>query len=85
MPTYEYQCDECNYKFDEVQRFSEDALKECPKCKKEKLRRLFSCGAGFIFKGSGFYQNDYKGKNASLNDCKQIANRINEINGENKS
>ena len=74
MPTYEYECSDCGYKFEEMQSFSDEPLMKCPKCEKKKLHRLFSGGVGFIFKGSGFYCNDYKGKNASLNS-----------NGEKKS
>jgi len=60
MPTYEYECDACQHKFDEFQSMSAKQLKKCPKCKKPKLRRLFGIGAGLIFKGSGFYQTDYR-------------------------
>jgi putative FmdB family regulatory protein len=60
MPTYEYQCDACGHEFEEMQSFSEDALTKCPKCKKKKLRRLFGTGASIIFKGSGFYETDYR-------------------------
>jgi putative FmdB family regulatory protein len=60
MPTYEYQCDACNHNFDEFQSMSEEPLKKCPKCGKRKLRRLFGTGAAVIFKGSGFYQTDYR-------------------------
>jgi len=60
MPTYEYECDACGHKFDELQSFSEKPLKKCPKCKKAKLRRLFGAGAAVLFKGSGFYQTDYR-------------------------
>src|SRR5271163_1702862 len=60
MPTYEYVCEACGHKFDEIQSFSEAPLKKCPECKKNKLRRLFGSGAGIIFKGSGFYETDYR-------------------------
>src|SRR3954463_10884133 len=60
MPTYEYQCDACDHNFDEFQSFSEDPLTKCPKCGKPKLRRVFGAGAAIIFKGSGFYQTDYR-------------------------
>ena len=60
MPTYEYQCDQCQHNFDEFQSFSEKPLKKCPKCGKPKLRRVFGTGAAVIFKGSGFYQTDYR-------------------------
>jgi putative FmdB family regulatory protein len=60
MPTYEYKCDACGNGFDEYQSFSDKPLKKCPKCKKSKLRRLFGTGAAVLFKGSGFYQTDYR-------------------------
>lgn len=60
MPTYEYQCDACDHSFEEFQSFSEEPLKKCPQCGKKKLRRLFGTGAAILFKGSGFYQTDYR-------------------------
>ena len=60
MPTYEYQCDACEHNFDEFQSMSEAPLTKCPKCGKKKLRRVFGAGAAVIFKGSGFYQTDYR-------------------------
>jgi putative FmdB family regulatory protein len=60
MPTYEYECDACQNRFEEYQSFSEDPLTKCPKCKKKKLRRLVGTGAAIIFKGSGFYETDYR-------------------------
>ena len=60
MPTYEYECSNCGYGFDKVQSMSEAILQRCPKCKENKLRRLIGMGAGFIFKGPGFYATDYK-------------------------
>jgi putative FmdB family regulatory protein len=60
MPTYEYQCDACEHNFDELQAYSDPPLKKCPKCGKPKLRRVYGAGGGIIFKGSGFYQTDYR-------------------------
>jgi putative FmdB family regulatory protein len=61
MPTYEYECQKCGYIFEEFQSINAAPLKNC---KKEgcdgTVRRLFSGGAGFIFKGSGFYSTDYR-------------------------
>lgn len=59
MPTYEYECMECKYRFDVFQSMKDDPIKECKKCG-SNVRRLFGPGAGIIFKGSGFYVNDYK-------------------------
>jgi putative FmdB family regulatory protein len=60
MPTYDYECSACGYRFDELQSFSEPPLTKCPKCKKNKLVRLFGGGGAVIFKGSGFYETDYR-------------------------
>ncbi|MDA0577280.1 MAG: zinc ribbon domain-containing protein [Verrucomicrobia bacterium] len=59
MPTYDYECQKCGHTFEQFQRITEDPLKRCPKCK-GKIRRLVGTGAGIIFKGSGFYQTDYR-------------------------
>jgi putative FmdB family regulatory protein len=60
MPTYDYKCDGCGHKFEHFQSITASALKKCPECGKQKLKRLFGTGAGLIFKGSGFYQTDYR-------------------------
>lgn len=60
MPTYDYVCDACGHEFEEFQSITEPALRKCPECKKQKLRRLFGTGAAVVFKGSGFYQTDYR-------------------------
>ena len=59
MPTYEYQCLKCKKKFEKLQKMTDAPLKKCPHCS-GKAQRLISAGTGFIFKGSGFYINDYK-------------------------
>src|SRR4051812_32566310 len=60
MPTYDYKCNACGHTFDELQSFSEPPLTKCPVCKKKKLERLFGGGGAIIFKGSGFYETDYR-------------------------
>lgn len=60
MPTYDYICDGCRHTFDEFQSMSEKPLKKCPKCKKDKLRRLIGSGGAVLFKGAGFYTTDYR-------------------------
>ena len=62
MPTYEYECDACSHRFEEFQQMSDKPLKSCPKCRKPKLRRLIGTGSAVLFKGAGFYQNDYRSK-----------------------
>jgi putative FmdB family regulatory protein len=77
MPTYEYECDACHHNFDEFQSMSEPALTKCPKCGKKKLRRVFGAGAAVIFKGSGFYQTDYRSES-----YKQAAKADQEVTGK---
>jgi putative FmdB family regulatory protein len=60
VPTYEYVCEACGHQFDEFQSFKDEPLRVCPQCAKEALRRLFGTGAAVIFKGSGFYETDYR-------------------------
>src|SRR6188768_2659873 len=60
MPTYDYECDACGHTFELFQSISEPVQKKCPECKKKKLRRLIGAGAAVVFKGSGFYQTDYR-------------------------
>jgi putative FmdB family regulatory protein len=60
MPTYDYECDACGHSFELFQSISEPVKKKCPECGKPKLRRLFGTGAAVMFKGSGFYQTDYR-------------------------
>jgi putative FmdB family regulatory protein len=59
MPTYEYECLEAGHRFEEFQSITEPPLETCPICG-GKARRLISGGAGILFKGSGFYQTDYR-------------------------
>ncbi len=59
MPNYEYECPACGHAFEAFQQMIDKPLEKCPKCHK-KVKRLISSGAGFIFKGSGFYATDYR-------------------------
>jgi len=61
MPTYEYKCLDCGFYFEHFQSMKDHPLKICPKCN-GKLKKLISAGLGPIFKGSGFYETDYKKK-----------------------
>ena len=60
MPTYEYVCDGCTHEFEVFQSMKDDRLKTCPECNEDLLRRKIGTGAGIIFKGTGFYETDYK-------------------------
>ena len=61
MPTYEYECERCGHRFERFQSITDEPVKRCPQCR-GKVRRLLSGGAGFLFKGSGFYITDYSRK-----------------------
>ncbi|MER6031985.1 FmdB family zinc ribbon protein [Streptomyces sp. NPDC001851] len=63
MPTYQYQCTECGEGLEAVQKFTDDALTECPSCS-GRLKKVFSA-VGIVFKGSGFYRNDSRGSTSS--------------------
>jgi len=69
MPTYEYQCKKCDYIFEKFQSIKDEPLKRCPKCK-GAVKRLLGAGAGIIFKGSGFYETDYKRKSSGASSEK---------------
>lgn len=60
MPTYEYRCGACGSRFEEFQKMSDDPVETCPECGEPEAERLMSAGAGVVFKGSGFYETDYK-------------------------
>jgi len=60
MPTYDYQCSACDYQFELFQSISAPVKRKCPECGKQKLKRLIGPGAAVVFKGSGFYQTDYR-------------------------
>ena len=73
MPTYEYKCENCEHHFEQFQSITSKPLRVCPECGENKLNRLIGAGSGIIFKGSGFYQTDYRNdsyKKAAENDKK---------------
>jgi putative FmdB family regulatory protein len=60
MPTYDYICDECGHEFEAYESIMSQPRTDCPECKQLKLRRKIGPGAAILFKGSGFYQTDYR-------------------------
>jgi putative FmdB family regulatory protein len=68
MPTYEYLCYNaaCGHEFEAFQSMKDDPLINCPQCQSNTLKRKIGTGAGIIFKGSGFYETDYKKKQGRL-------------------
>ena len=60
MPTYDYECDACGHEFELFQSILDAVKRKCPECGQLKLSRLFGPGAAVMFKGSGFYETDYR-------------------------
>ncbi len=60
MPTYEYACENCGHQFEHFQSITARPLKKCPQCGERSLQRLIGIGGGVLFKGSGFYETDYR-------------------------
>jgi len=60
MPTYDYECQQCGHEFEQFQNITANPLRKCPECGAMALKRLIGTGAGIIFKGSGFYETDYR-------------------------
>ena len=88
MPTYDYECDACDHKFELFQSIMADPEKKCPKCKKMKLRRLIGTGAAIVFKGTGFYQTDYRSesyKKSAASDSKSSSESKSESKSDSTS
>ncbi len=60
MPTYDYRCNACDHEFELFQSMSDKVKRTCPECGKKSLERLIGTGAALLFKGSGFYETDYR-------------------------
>jgi len=60
LPTYDYECSACGHAWELYQQITEKPKRQCPNCKKSKAQRLIGTGAAVLFKGSGFYQTDYR-------------------------
>ena len=71
MPTYDYHCTACDTDHEIFHGMSEPAKKKCPRCGKNKLERRIGAGAGFLFKGSGFYLTDYRSESMCLSSQPQ--------------
>lgn len=89
MPTYDYRCKSCDHQFEEFQSIKADPLVKCPSCGKNQLVRLISGGAAIVFKGSGFYQTDYRSesyKRGASESKKQVeSNSVNAGNSASSS
>jgi len=60
IPTYDYECSACEHRFELFQSITAKPIRKCPQCGKMTVRRLIGSGGAIIFKGSGFYQTDYR-------------------------
>ena len=60
MPTYDYICENCGHEFEQFQMITAKPIRKCPRCGREGVKRLIGVGAGIIFRGSGFYETDYR-------------------------
>ena len=67
MPTYDYECAKCGHKFEVFQKMTDKPVRSCPECG-GKAEKLIGTGSGIIFKGSGFYETDYKKKKGHKDD-----------------
>lgn len=77
MPNYDYECEKCSYVFEKFQSITAEPLKKCPKCS-GKINRLIGGGAGVIFKGSGFYEIDYKRASQKKPPCGDASGCVNQ-------
>jgi putative FmdB family regulatory protein len=71
VPTYEYECLKCKFRFEEFQKITDEPIQICPECK-GKVTKVISGGAGLLFKGSGFYTTDYRSKDYVEAEKKEI-------------
>lgn len=87
MPTYDYRCNACEHEFELFQSMSAGVKKKCPECGKLALERLIGIGAAVMFKGSGFYETDYRSESykKSADADKKAAEAKPETKSEKKS
>jgi putative FmdB family regulatory protein len=89
MPTYDYRCAACEHEWEEFQPITAKPKRKCPECGKLKAKRLIGTGAGVIFKGSGFYQTDYRSSSykkgeAAAKTAQESANKASESSSDSK-
>jgi len=71
MPNYDYRCEQCDHVFEVFQSMNDDKLTDCPKDDCEgAVKRLLGTGAGLIFKGTGFYETDYRSESYKAGEKK---------------
>ena len=85
MPNYDYVCGSCGEDFEFFQSMTDDPLMDCPSCEEPTLKRKIGIGAGIIFKGSGFYQTDYKNSSNSSEETSSSEPKKKESNESSSS
>lgn len=87
MPTYDYCCTACEHEFEYFQSISSPVKRKCPACGRLKLKRLIGPGAAIMFKGSGFYETDYRSESYKKREAeeKKAASPSQESQGDSKS
>lgn len=84
MPTYEYRCKTCDHEWEEFQAIKSKPTRKCPDCGKLKAERIISAGGGIIFKGSGFYQTDYRSESWKKGEKADKKSRESASSGDSK-
>jgi putative FmdB family regulatory protein len=84
MPTYGYRCPSCGHEYEKLQKFSDGTRTKCPECG-TRGERLISGGAGLVFKGSGFYDTDYKQKSGEPKKEAKKSESSSESSGDKKT
>jgi len=86
VPTYAYECQACSHRFEEFQSITARTLRKCPECSEKRLQRLIGPGAGIIFKGSGFYETDYRSDSykKGADDAKKASEAKSDDKGDGK-
>jgi putative FmdB family regulatory protein len=85
MPTYDYTCSACNHSFELYQHITDKPVKKCPSCGKRQAQRMIGSGSAIIFKGSGFYQTDYRSEEYKTKAKKESEGAKPETKTESKS
>jgi putative FmdB family regulatory protein len=83
MPTYDYECSQCHHQWEVFQSITAKPLRKCPECGKLKAKRIIGAGGGIIFKGSGFYETDYR--SSSYKKAAEAESKAQSSSSESKS
>ena len=84
MPIYEYQCEQCGYHFDKLQKINDPVLQRCPECEADTLKKLVSAPS-FKLKGSGWYETDFKDKQSKTTEKENTTTENKPTKKKNKS